>query len=420
MTEIAQPTETERERMHRLRRMKWFAHGLLLFMLALYIVTGLFQERYPWLGYVRAFAEAGTVGALADWFAVTALFREPMGLPIPHTAIIKRRKNDIGDTLADFISTHFLTRSALEPRLARIDVVGVSADWLSRSDNAERLTEDVARVLRRVVRTGDNEALRHLVKDNLKATLTNNTITPMLGNLLEMLIINDPEDTLLSGLVSLAQRQFDDNRDALRDTVGTRTPWWLPGFVDERIYRQLVTEVETALADDDEQGEQRAREHLRRVLQDVVIALKTDRSLIERGEQLKLDLLEHPELKRYLSAVVNDISNYLMREAEDPQSSFRRRLTSGLVSLGDGLTREPGLRDEINTSLRDAALYVITRYSDSITRVVSETVHSWDADTAADLIEQRVGRDLQFIRINGTLVGGLAGLTLYSVWHAFF
>ena len=412
-------TDAELIRARRLRRMKWFAHLLLVTMLVIYIVAGLFQPTYPWLGYVRAFAEAGTVGALADWFAVTALFREPMGLPIPHTAIIKRRKDDIGETLADFIGTHFLSREALLPRLQNIDIVGVTADWLSRGDNAARLTEDVATMLRRVVRTGDNTALRALVKDNLRGTLNDMQITPLLGQLLELLVVNDPEDTLLTGIVELARQQFDDNRVGLRSTVGERTPWWIPGFVDEQIYRRLVNEVEEALADEDSQGEQRAREHLRRVLTDVVDALKHDEELIERGERLKSDLLEHPQLARYLSAVVNDISSYLLREAQDPESSFRQRLTGALVGLGDSMAKEPALREEINASLRDAGLYTITRYRDQITRVVSETVRNWDADTAADLIEQRVGRDLQFIRINGTLVGGLAGLTLYSLWHAF-
>ncbi|MEL7297295.1 MAG: DUF445 domain-containing protein [Pseudomonadota bacterium] len=412
-------TDAEKIRARRLRRMKWFAHLLLLTMLAIYIVAGLLQPTYPWLGYVRAFAEAGTVGALADWFAVTALFREPMGLPIPHTAIIKRRKDDIGETLADFIGTHFLSREALLPRLQNIDIVGVTADWLSRGDNAARLTEDVATMLRRVVRTGDNTALRALVKDNLRGTLNDMQITPLLGQLLELLVVNDPDDTLLTGIVELARQQFDDNRVGLRSTVGERTPWWIPGFVDEQIYRRLVNEVEEALADDDSQGEQRAREHLRRVLTDVVDALKNDEELIERGERLKSDLLEHPQLARYLSAVVNDISSFLLREAQDPESSFRQRLTGALVGLGDSMAKEPELRNEINTSLRDAGLYTITRYRDQITRVVSETVRNWDADTAADLIEQRVGRDLQFIRINGTLVGGLAGLTLYTLWHAF-
>ena len=417
MTAVA---DLQQQRLRRLQRMKWLAHLLLLAMLALYLLTGWLEPRYGWLGYVRAFAEAGTVGALADWFAVTALFREPLGLPIPHTAIIKRRKDEIGETLADFIGTHFLNREALGPRLDRVDIAGVAADWLSRSDNAARLTEDVARVLRRVVRAGDNKALRALVKDNLHGALSELRVTPLLGQVLEMLIINDPDDTLLTGIVTLAQNQFDENRQNLRDTVGERSPWWLPGFVDERSYRRLVAEVETALTDDEEGGERRAREHLRSMLTDVVEALQQDESLIERGEQLKQEFLEHPRLAQFLSSVVSDVSAFLMREAQDPQSAFRERVTEALVSMSDGLARTPELRDEINQSLRDAALYVITRYRDQITRVISETVRSWDADMAAALIEQRVGRDLQFIRINGTLVGGLAGLTLYTLWHALF
>ncbi|MEO0363978.1 MAG: DUF445 domain-containing protein [Pseudomonadota bacterium] len=415
----SEPGLSERQRRARLRRMQWIAHGLLLAMLALYVVAGLWQPHYPWLGYVRAFAEAGAVGALADWFAVTALFREPLGLPIPHTAIIKRRKNDIGDTLAEFIGTHFLNRENLAPRLARIDPVGVASDWLARPKNARRLTDDVARVLQRVVRTGDNRALRQLVKDNLRGTIEQLQVTPMLGRLLEMLLRNDPEDTLVGGLVSLAQQQFDDNRQSLRDTVGERTPWWLPGFVDERIYRQLVSEVEQVLSDDEQGGEQRAREHLRRVLLDIVHALKYDEALIDRGERLKQELLDHPQLAEYLSRMVTDISSYLTREAENPDSEFRQRITDALSGLGRNLSYQTSVRDEMNASLRDVALYAITRYQRSITQVIADTIHGWDADTAASLIELRVGRDLQFIRINGTIVGGLAGLTLYTLWHAF-
>ena len=236
-------------------------------------------------------------------------------------------------------------------------------------------------ILDRVIGGRDNAALRALVRDNLSSAIERVQVTPLIGRVLEMLVVNDPDDTLLSGLVELAQRKFDENRGNLRETVGARTPWWLPGFVDERIYKQLVTEV-------------------------------------ERGEQLKHDLLRHPQLRRYLNAVTRDVSAFFTSEVRDPDSAFRTRISDALVGMGEGLAREPALRDEINASLRDAGIYVLTRYRNRITHVVSDTVSGWDANTAADLIEQRVGRDLQFIRINGTLVGGLAGLTLYTLWHA--
>ena len=264
------------ERSRRLRRMKWIAHLLLLGMLALYVVTGLFEGRYPWLGYVRAFAEAGTVGALADWFAVTALFREPLGLPIPHTAIVKRRKNDIGDTLADFVATHFLTDEAMMPRLDRLDAANVAAHWLSQPDNARRLTDDIARVVGRVLKSGDDEALRALVKDNVRSALAGTTMTPLLGQLLELVVMNDPDETVLNGLVHLAREQFEESRLPLRDRIGERTPWWLPTFVDTSIYNRIVDEIDTLLADLDGESDAEARNHVRRLLARVVTALKTD------------------------------------------------------------------------------------------------------------------------------------------------
>jgi uncharacterized membrane-anchored protein YjiN (DUF445 family) len=406
------------ERLRRLRRMKWIAHLLLIGMLALYVITGLFEARYAWLGYVRAFAEAGTVGALADWFAVTALFREPLGLPIPHTAIVKRRKDDIGDTLADFVATHFLTADAMMPRLERLDAAGVAAHWLAQPDNARRLTDDIARVVGRVLKSGDDAALRSLVKDNVRSALAGTTMTPLLGQLLELVVINDPDETVLNGLVHLAREQFEESRLPLRERIGERTPWWLPAFVDTSIYNRIVDEVDTLLADLDGESDAEARQHVRRLLARVVTALKTDEALIARGEALKLRVLEHPTLGRYLSRLVRDIADHLAREARDPESAFRERLNGAVNGLGENLAAEPALQAELNGWMRDTALFVIDRYRVQITTVISDTIRGWDPEQTADLIETRVGRDLQFIRINGTVVGGLAGLTLYSVWHA--
>ncbi|HZX22796.1 MAG TPA: DUF445 domain-containing protein [Woeseiaceae bacterium] len=405
-------------RAERLRRMKQVAAGLLVAMVVLYVVTGFGEEHYPWLGYVRAFAEAATVGALADWFAVTALFRHPLGLPIPHTAIISRRKDDIGASLAGFVETHFLTAEALAPRLEKADFAHGMGRWLATPGNADRLTQDLSVILGRVLASTDNRLLRDLVKSNLQRALSETRLTPTVGQLLDLLLLQDPDQTVINGLVGLARTQLDENRLQLRQHIGERTPWWLPNFVDEQIYRRMVAEIEevlTGITASDTDTE--ARQRLRRTLEELVASLKTDEALIERGEEIKHRLLKHPSLKRYLSGVVADVNRFLEEEAADPESGMRRRIAESLAGAGDTLAANPGLRLELDSWFRDTLLYMVTRYRTNISSIISETISGWDAEATARRIELHVGRDLQFIRINGTLVGGLVGLTLYTLWQ---
>jgi uncharacterized membrane-anchored protein YjiN (DUF445 family) len=405
-------------RARRLVRMKRVAGGLLLAMVALYVVTGFGEEHYPWLGYVRAFAEAATVGALADWFAVTALFRHPLGLPIPHTAIIPRRKDEIGDSLAGFVEAHFLSEEALAPRLERADFAEAMARWLGTPGNAERLTQDLSVILGRVLASGDNRLMRDLIKANLQGALDETPLTPLVGQVLDLLLLKDPDQVVINGLVTLARNQLDENRLRLREHIGERTPWWLPNFVDERIYRRMMTEIEGLLVDmTASDTETEARQRLRRTLEGVVTSLKTDATLIDRGEEIKRRLLKHPALKRYLSGVVHDVNRFLQREAADPESAMRRRITEALAGTADTLAANPALRTELDDWFRDSLLYIVTRYRSSISSIISETIRGWDAAATAERIELHVGRDLQFIRINGTLVGGLVGLTLYTLWQ---
>lgn len=407
-------------RARRLVRMKKVAGGLLVAMVILYVVTGLGEEHYAWLGYVRAFAEAATVGALADWFAVTALFRHPLGLPIPHTAIIPRRKDDIGESLAGFVETHFMTREALGPRLEKADFADAMARWLAAPGNADRLTQDLSVILGRVLASSDNRLLRDLVKSNLQRALNDTPLTPLVGQILDLLLLKDPDQVVVNGLVVLARNQLDQNRLQLREHIGQRTPWWLPNFVDEQIYRRMMTEIEDLLvgmtASD---TETEARQRLRRTLEEVVASLKTDEQLIARGEEIKRRLLKHPSLKSYLSGVVRDVNRFLEQEAADPDSNMRRRIAESLAGAGDTLAVNPGLRRELDSWFRDSLLYLVNRYRASISSIITDTIGGWDAEATAERIELHVGRDLQFIRINGTLVGGLVGLTLHTLWQFF-
>ncbi|MEO0998369.1 MAG: DUF445 domain-containing protein, partial [Pseudomonadota bacterium] len=364
---------TPEQRLARLARMKRVALGLLVLMIAVYVVAGIYEPRWPWLGFVRAFAEAGTVGALADWFAVTALFRHPLGIPIPHTAIIQRRKDEIGATLSRFVAENFLIASALKPRLADLKFASAIGHWIARPENAARLTADVTTVLGRIVALGDNRALRDSAKDSLKSVLGEARLAPMVAQVLELLLLRDPDQVLVNGLLSLARAQLDENRQALQASISERTPWWLPKFVDKQIYSRVVDELESFLAETEESSDDEARERLTELLKGMIDSLRSDEDLIARGEALKGRILEHPLFERYLSTMVNDFSGYLSAELGDPDSNLRVRLTTALMGVADNLEHNDSLAADIDRACRDSLLYIVERYSDTIAGVITDT-----------------------------------------------
>ncbi len=404
------------ERAKRLRTMKRVALGLLLAMFATYVVTGLHIQAHPLLPYIHAFAEAATVGALADWFAVTALFRHPLGLPIPHTAIIQRRKDDIGATLARFVGDNFLITDALKPRLAEIDFAAMIAGWVQKEDNARRLGGDLAGMLRKLVSIGENRGLRDAVKQSMGGALRQLKLAPVVAEILDMVLLRDPDQTVVNELLELARKQLESNRNSLQSSISERTPWWLPGFVDRQIVERLISEVESYLEETHQADDEQARQRLIESLEQMINALRNDEALIERGEALKETLLEHPVLQGYLSRLVHDLSGYLDRVLAEPDSGLRQGLDSAMYSLGQRLTDDNDLHREINDGCQAAVLHLVDQYHHSITNVITETVKRWDAEATAERIELQVGRDLQFIRINGTVVGGIVGLILHSFW----
>ncbi|MEO1034500.1 MAG: DUF445 domain-containing protein [Pseudomonadota bacterium] len=411
------PSYNIAEREARLAGMKRVALSLLLAMLALYVVTGLYEAMYPWLSYVRAFAEAATVGALADWFAVTALFRHPMGIPIPHTAIVQQRKDELGATLARFVAENFLVIDALRPRLEAIRFADAFAKWVSQEQNARRLADDIAGVLSQVLTLSDNRSLRNGVKAGLRDFISGLRLSPLFGQLLEFVLLKDPDQTLVNQLITLARDQLYDNQDKLRESLSERTPWWIPGFVDRRIVERIVNELDEFLTESEDENEDETKARLVEMLERMIEALKTDEHLIERGEELKEKLLERPELMRYVSRAVNELGAYLDNSLADPESAMRQRLNGAMQGMGERLLADETLCNDVDKSCRETLLYIVDHHRASISSIISETIRHWDADATAKRIELAVGRDLQFIRINGTVVGGMVGLVLHTIWQ---
>ena len=399
-----------------LRKMKRLATGLFLVAAAVFVGCVLIgPDAGAWVGYVRATAEASMVGALADWFAVTALFRHPMRLPIPHTAIIPRKKDQIGASLGAFVQQNFLTRAVVEDKLTTIDVPGRLGAFLAAPGRAERLAGDAGAVLHSVAGLLRDDDLRPALAGLVDRKLHGTPAAPVVARALELVVDGDRHQEVLSaGLRGLA-RFLEDNRVVFRAQLGDASPAWVPDWVDDRVFDRVFAGVMGFL---DEVGED-PRHELRRAydarLRAYVHALRTDPATAARVEDLKKELLEHPAVRTWSGSLWTHLKDAALAAAADPDSALRARVTELIREAARLLQTDQRVRELVQRHAHGIAGYLVERFSGDVADLVGSTVARWDTEETSRRIELQVGRDLQFIRINGTVVGGLAGLVIYTV-----
>ncbi len=395
-----------------LRRMRSLALALLVAAALVYLLT---LDRDGALGFVNAGAEASMVGAIADWFAVTALFRHPLGLPIPHTALIPRRKNELGKGLEDFVGENFLSEEIVRERIVSAQIARRVGAWLCQDVNAQRVVVEVAEVA--VVGLGKvrDDHVETLVREALVPRFHEEPISPLLGGLLSEAL----RDNLHHGLVDLALAELTgwlrDNPDTVREVIGERAPWWTPEKLNDRVTRRVHTEIVRWVEDIAQQPQHRARLALDSLLRQLAADLLTDDDVQQRAEALKDRLLEHPAVLTSVISLWNALRRVLTSSLDDPDGAVRRRLLSEAQVFAERLGVDAELRDKLDTLAADATVFAVSRYGTELTAVITHTIERWDGKEAADRIELHVGRDLQFIRINGTLVGGLVGVLIHAV-----
>ena len=406
----------------RARRMRWTATGMLAAMAVLFFTThGLIGDHPAW-GYVNAFAEAAMVGGLADWFAVTALFRHPLGIPIPHTAIIPMNKDRIADTMAQFLRENFLTPSVVARRMSGMNVARAVGDFLVASpqgdspDTRSRLTGGAAELLAEVLESLDPDRLGNQVRSGLGAQFAKIDVSPLAGRMLESAIADRRHLPLIDGFIRWAGLTLEDNEETVREIIHQRVAGvlrWagldktISGNVLDGFYK-LLAEV---LIDPEHPLRHKVEEGLEKLAQD----LQHDPVTRERVEEMKRDLIQNPAVADWWMGVWERIRQSLIRRARDADSGLGGEMRKGLSDLGEALKKDTRLQVQINRFARRTLVGVATRYGTEIVTLVSETVKRWDATTITGRIENAVGRDLQFIRINGTLVGGLVGMTLHFI-----
>ena len=401
-------------RASRLRQMKLIALGLLVVAAVIYLATLSLPHDGVW-GFVNAGAEAAMVGALADWFAVTALFRHPLGLPIPHTAIIPKRKDDIARNLQDFFTENFLTEDIIRERVAAAGVGTKVGQWVQDDVHAARVVREASRLARTALAHVSDDDVTQFVGDVIVPRLASEPLAGVAGDLLDAVV----RDGAHHGLVDLVIAELHDwlrrHPETFTEVVGERAPRWAPGFVNRRVTRWTYDQaLEWLWAVRSDRGHN-ARQALDDLLRQVANDLQHNPVIAERAEKLKRRLLEHPQTAETIVSLWTTVRGSLDAALADEASGLRLRAQRAVQRFGASLLADDSLRARLEARLEDAAAFVVRTYGAELSTVISHTIERWDGKDAARKIELHIGRDLQFIRINGTVVGCLAGLGIHAV-----
>lgn len=395
--------------------MKMAATGLLVLMAATFAVTRALEPRHPWLSYVKAFAEAAMVGGLADWFAVTALFRHPLGLPIPHTAIIPRNKDRIGEALANFIRENFLIPAVVARRMRNIDVAGAVGRFLQTpAGEGTRIRAGASRLIADIFESLDDERLGGIVKGAISTRIRKMEVSPLLGHALASAINEDRHVPMLEAAIRWTARALEANEPLIRDMVHKKANWALKlAGLDAKLADAIIDGLRKLTVEMSTDPAHPVRVKVEEALAQLANDLQTRPETRERVEAIKEQLLDNRSVSLWLDTLWQKSREAVIKAARNPDAAFAGKLGEVLKSMGATLESDARIRSAINQFARRAAVGMSASYGGSMVKLVSETVRSWDAGTVTARLESAVGRDLQYIRINGTLVGGLVGVAIH-------
>jgi uncharacterized membrane-anchored protein YjiN (DUF445 family) len=394
--------------------MRTVATGLLVLAAVVFVATLRLDHDGVW-GFVNTAAEAAMVGALADWFAVTALFRHPLGVPVPHTALVKKRKDELGRSLQEFVTENFLTEEIARDRLAAAHVAERVGAWLGEPAHRERVLTEVTRGGARALERVADDDVHDFLEQLLLPRLAQEPISPILGSLLEGVVEGGNHTGLVDLGLDEVRRWLDDNPDLFKQVVGDRAPWWTPEWVDDKVIDWTYRQALGWLAEMRTDVRHPARTALDDLLRRLAADLQHDPDVMASAESLKERLLAHPQVPTSAVAVWQSLRASLLGAMADRDSYFWARGDELLTHLGDHLAHDTAWQERLEQHLGEIVAFFVNTYGDELAEVISVTVERWDADEASERIELFVGRDLQFIRINGTVVGALAGLAIHTV-----
>jgi uncharacterized membrane-anchored protein YjiN (DUF445 family) len=408
-------SRSEQTRRRQLVVTKRRATVLLAVVTAVFLVVTAWGATSTWAGYLQATAVASMVGGLADWFAVTALFRRPLGLPIPHTAIVVERKDQFATTLGEFIQESFLTPEVIVERVRAASPVDSLARWLSEPANAARTAAEVADAVVAITELVQADDVHRAIDGAVHQLVDAVPLAPLAGHALRLVTADSEIDDLLDrGLLGL-NAYIDEHREDLRQHLSKRSRRWLPSLVDHKLFDRVLDGVSSVLVQMQSDRDHELRKELRTRLEHLIVDLETSPELRERGERLKQDVLARPEVQEWIAALWIDIKGHLRAQASDPGSTLQQRLTTTIMGVGVRLQNDRALSAKVEDAAESAVAYVAEHFNAAIAGMVSSTIGRWDADETATRLELLLGPDLQYVRINGTVMGAGAGLLLHGV-----
>jgi uncharacterized membrane-anchored protein YjiN (DUF445 family) len=409
------PVREEAQRVDRLRAMKRRATGLLVVMAVAFVVITVFGDNTGWTGYVQAAVAASLVGGVADWFAVTAVFRHPLGVPIPHTAVIVERKDKFGETLGAFVQENFLSSDAMTARLREAHLSRRLGDWLADRAHAKTVARHVADAAVQLAEMLRDEDVQGMLHEQVRRGLENVPLAPLAGKVLRGATEEGRHQELFDAVLRGVGRSLDEHRETLRSRFEEESPWWVPTAIDHRIFDRLLDGLCSFFDSVNADPNHELRTRLDDWINQLADRLEHSPEYRARGEQLKGELLDHPELRDWPGSLWIDAKAALRSQAADPESELRQRLADAIVAAGRRLRNDPALAAKVDDVIEWGVRYVGEHFHAEIAGLVSGTLARWDAEETSRKLELLLGPDLQFIRINGTVVGGLAGLAIHFV-----
>ena len=405
----------EATRQAQLDAMKRRATLLLVAATVLFVIARVLESRFPWLDIVRATMEAAMVGGLADWFAVTALFRHPLGIPIPHTAIVPARKDRVGRTLGAFVQRNFLTRDVIEHRLRSMQVGRRLAEWLADPENARSISRNAASAMSSAAQMLRDEDVQEVIDRSLATRIRSMRLAPLLGKVLAVMTEDDRHQEVLDEVIDLASRTVNDNSDLIRERIEQETPWWLPAAVDDKIFKRVLGAIQRLLTELSADRYHPLRARFDESLHAFIDRLNTSPEFAARVDAWKEDFLDNEAARKFSASLWEEGKDALARYASKPGDAAPSAIEHALTTFGRKAVDDPELLAKMDEFVVDVAAFLVARYQDEVADLIASTVASWDPELTSRRVELAIGRDLQFIRINGTIVGGLAGLVIYAI-----
>ena len=412
LTMVTPEPALDAERRKALRRMRSLAVGLLVLAATVYLLT---LDRDGFLGFVNAGAEASMVGAIADWFAVVALFKHPMGIPVPHTALVPKRKEMFGRGLEEFVSENFLQEEIIRTRVLGAEPACKLGDWLVREENARRVVLEAADLLRLGLERVKDEDVADVINTVMVPRFLEEPISPLIGSLLHEVVDDGAHANFIDMLLEEAHRWLSGNQATFYDVVAERAPWWAPEALNERVIHRLHAEMVDWVQDIRNDPEHRSRLALDDLLKELADGLLHDPETIDRMERFKERFLGHPQVSITFISLWNALRRATIQALQETDGALVTRAVSEVVGFGGRLQADPEMRARLDERAASLSVFLIERYGSELTSVITHTIDQWDGKEASRKIELQVGKDLQFIRINGTIVGGLVGLLIHTV-----